>query len=611
MTDALKQFKGEPLASCGSGGEEFDGVPEIVLNRSKALARAISSMLKKPFRVAAGVPFVIKPTPNPELSDSDLEKIKTQLLDSVDMLTNLADIDPTLVDDATLHLKNTVLHDAELLSVRKAGKIQQRIADILLEAGFTNALFDLINHLSVQPFGVIKLETTVVKSPKWVGGRIVITDEVTKIVRSINPFDFYTSPRAKSVKLAPTTIERRTVTRSDLIDMIGAPGYWEDAILKVLETYPDGVHEPIDGDLEDDGSRDKGNFGLYDCLIMFDRIPASYLTTLGVAVEDAKMFYDVEVWTIGSFPISAELNTHPLGHRPYYGTSYSKSDTIYGDSPVTDVNQIQIILNALAKAIVRNAGLTSGFQGELDLSRIDKDDRDGERLDDLLIMRPNTIRPIPVPDRNQGQPAYKFYTLPFLGQQLMALVQAFSSYIYDVIGIPPMAFGAVDGMATAARSPTGVSMLLNQSVGTIKEALDNIEVDVIQPLVSDLLLDELLYGEDDDLKGDVKAYALGLSGLAEDDSKADKLPWLMQSLASIAGTANPDGSPIIPPDAMARVLFRAFKDAGVNTEGVFPDFDEMDALKQDAPSMGPVTQSSPVDGRTPQPAAAMVQQGGV
>jgi hypothetical protein len=601
MLNCVKQMKGESLISDVAP----DGVPDFVLNMSKAVGRSVGAMLKKPFSKTAGIPFLIKSTPLPELSTDAQQKVQNELIDNMDMLVKLAQLDPKMVDEASQEFTATAKAAEDSDAARRDAKLQEKISDITVQAGFLPALNEFLSTMAVFPYAVLKSEYIISKDAVWRDKKIEIVDNVVRKISNIDPFNFYPAPMAMSISAPSAVIERRTITRAGLVGMMNADNYDNDMILEVIEEYPDGHSEPVSLGTEEKGSRKKGTFGLYDVLIMHDFIPGDYLAGLNVDIVNEANFYDVEIWVIAEYPIKVMMNDHPLGHRPYYGTSFSKAkDSAYGDSPVTDMYQVQMMLNSLAKSLIRNVGLTAGVQGEVDVARLDDDTDD----DDVLLVTPNKMRRV-APDRyGNGQPAYKFYTLPYIGNQLMQLIDAFTGYIYEIIGIPRFAFGSTEGASTIGRTSSGVAMLLQQAAGTVYDALGNVEVDIIQPLINDLLLDELMNGDDDSIKGDAKVYALALSGLQEKDSKSDKLAWLMQSLSSVMPMTYQDGSPIIPKDAMAKLLYRAFKDAGVDTTGIFPNFDISDALSKDVSHASSPVASHQTDGRTPDNAAQVLEE---
>lgn len=597
MRDVVRQMKGKPLEDC-AGEDAQDDVPDIVINVTKAVVRGVTAMVKKPFSRTNGAPFTVKPTPIPSMSKETQMRVMEDILENADVIGSAAEVDQGLADSMIEGMKEAGLVAQQKEAERKAAKMQQRVADLAAEAGLMPALYKFITNFCQQPFAVLKVEYENKLKPTWDGETVAIEDKVALVIRNINPFNFYTSPGAVCIADSTTTIERRPIRRRDLLGMManaGTGGWQPEAIRQVVTDYPKGYSYPAESKTKDENKRDDGTYGIYDCLIMYDYISGTELQDMGVEVRDVADFYDCEVWCIGDWPIYLALNDHPLGHRPYYGTSFAVApDTVYGDTPATDMRQMQQIINALARALVRNIALTSSIQGEVDDDRVKVEDVS----DDITVIHPGQIRMVK-PDRNHGKPAYTFYQIPNISGQLSELINILSSYCYEIIGIPRFAFGQTQGLGTVGRTSGGVGMLMQQAANTVYDAIGNIEADVIEPMIADIMLKVMMDDDEDPaIKGDTQVYALALSGLVEKADQSDKLGWLMQSLASAMGQTYPDGKPIIPPDAFARLLYRAFKDAGISTDGLFPEFDVLDQLKKDVSQpQSPVAQA-PVDGRT-------------
>lgn len=611
MLNVVKQVEGKPL-DCE---DQPDGMPNLTLNISKAISRGVVSMIKRPFSKVNNRPFVIKPTPKAELSDVDRAEVGADVHAGLQEIDALATARPELVAEAAAQLNEATELQVQRLSLQKAQKMEDSIADALTEAELGKAIDDFIDTLSRFPFAVLKIEHRTQKVPRWTGDTVVVTDETVKKIVNINPFDFYPAPYARSIKDGSPTIERRRILASHLYQLRAVEGYNKEQIELVLEHYKTGLEEPIKSDIAETGDKQKGSYGFYDALIMYGFLDGQTCLDMDLQVVRADgtvggaeelQTYPVELWTIGNYTIKAVYNTHPMQSNPYFSTSFSKNtDNVYGDSPVTDLYTVQRICNSIITSLVRNLGVSSGVIGEVNLKHLDVavDDNREQYLKapiNQLIPVKSTV--------GQGH-AYHFHTIPNLTGELMGLLTAFTNYCYEILGVPRVAFGQTEGMGAVGRTSAGVAMVMKQASGTIYDCLTNIEQTIIAPLVQDFLLDELLNGEDRSIKGDVKAHAVGLSGILEKESQADKLNWLLQSLTSIMAIKDEAGKPIIPPEAPARVLYTMFKEAGISTEGLFPDFGLADALKHDtAQSTSPVPTITP-DGRTGGLATEVLQNG--
>lgn len=159
---------------------------------------------------------------------------------------------------------------------------------------------------------------------------------------------------------------------------------------------------------------------------------------------------------------------------------------------------------------------------------------------------------------------------------------------------------------------------MNQASKAIKNAMTELESGLIEPMVNKFILFNQINSDNPEIRGDVRAYAKGVSGLIEKEGKIEDLQWGLQSIAALAGTTDPaTGQSVIPPLAPARLLYEIFKLKGISTTGIFPDFDAQEAMQEDlgdlAPGAAP-TANMPLndpaslptlDGRSPDAAAAI------
>ena len=117
---------------------------------------------------------------------------------------------------------------------------------------------------------------------------------------------------------------------------------------------------------------------------------------------------------------------------------------------------------------------------------------------------------------------------------------------------------------------------------------------------------------DTTIKGDIRVHARGVSGIVEKENQESKLQWALQSLAPYMQVIDPQTQqPIIPPRAIQLLLYQIFKSSGINTEGIFPDFELEAALSQDIRGLNPMYQGGTIDGRNASAGQAIANQNGL
>lgn len=624
LMDCLALVRGEDLgAGCSPDMIDDDNamaVPSITLNVVRPIIRGCAAMMKKPLSNAKEKPWELRSTPKPELDEGTQQALKDTLMQNINGLVQMGAQDPGAVPAFAEQLKEALLLEQQKKATTAAEQLTPRLADRLQEAGWSDFFMNFLRHLAMYPYAVGKIENVSVPTRRFVDGRLTISNKVQKRISNVSPFDFYWMEGSTTVNDGEAVIQRKRLNRIDMIRMRDVDGYDTKAIDKLLSTRKTGVVEPImETDSSQDGADDEGTSGMYDLLGYFGFVPGELLVGRADNInEDA--IYEVELWCCSDICLFAYLHTEAGYQRPFYKASFEEiPDEFVGECPTTDVKSTQLMINSCARALVRNMGLSSGPIGEVEEERVQDDD-----APEVLI--PGTIRVVSK-DRSHGKSAYTFHTVPSISNELMGLLKQFVEYSYEVLGIPRMAFGSPTGLGTVGRTSGGVSMLMNQASNSIYDALESVERHIVQPIVQHFLEDLAI--NDPEVKiGDVNVYPVGLSGLVEKETRSDKLQWALQSLAPYMAIVNAQGQPMIPPDAPLRLLYKLFKDAGIPTEGLFPDYDLESTLAgmgvntsqgapQGAPPPMPPTQgapspipTAPLDGRSGAAAATIEQMNG-
>lgn len=481
------------------------------------------------------------------------------------------------------------------------------VQDNLRDAGWTKEFGDFLYNFTIYPTAFMKAPTVSIQKVKeWSGDRMVIREKLVRGVENISPFDIYPAPHTKSLDSAEYIIERRKVSKSELIDLFATPGFDAKGIEAVYNEYPGGFIEPYEDSPHGDevsieslpGSEDGTDAqGFYDTLGFYGAIRGDILKAFGVFVEDENLMYEAEVWVIDDIVIKAKLNPDPLGRRPFFCASFEPiPGTVWGESPVSRLSSIHKICHATVKAMIVNMEYSSGIQGEVDPERLIQDDSDPR------ILPMNSLQLVNHDPRYGNGPVYRFYQVPNIVPQLMDTLQQFQQQAYELIGIPRVAFGSSENLGTVGRTSGGVAMILNQASKSVKFALRIVEEQIIEPVIQSFIDYNLMTSTDPTIKGDIRVYARGVSGIVEKESKEQKLEWVIQSISGWVGQVDETGQPIVPASAIRRLLSQLFKSAGVDTDGIFPDEKLEQALSGvNNPTTNPLVKGS-LDGRS---AAAM------
>lgn len=611
LLDCLRQVRGELLAC-----ETLDPDIDVNFNITSPIVKGIVGLIRDVFSNSIETPFTIKATPQPDLNDEMTRNVMGAVMEQ---LRSMPMMTPEMLEQALAEqgqmLKNAAMQEQQKLANIAADRMNTLIQDRLRDADWLRQFGDFIYNFVVYPTAIIKTPAVSMKPwKKWNGQRMVVDHKLVRGVENISPFDFYPAPNAQTVQDAEYVIEVRKCSRSELVGYYTAPGYDREGIRQVLSEMPTGYLEPREDGKDHNPEVDTAEYhigleddaqGFYDCVGFYGAIRGELLEEFGVEVGDPDLSYEAEIWTVRDIVIKAVLNPDITGQRPFYAASFEPiPGAFWGECPVTRLRDVQRVCTATIVSMVRNMGLASGVLGEVESDRVIDDE-------EVNVILPNTIREVKSVMGMQGR-AYNFYTVPDISQQLLSVFERFMQYGYETIGIPRVAFGSTENIGTLGRTSGGVAMVLNQASKSVKFALRVLEENVIEPVVQSYIDYELMYSMDTTIKGDIRVHARGVSGIVEKENQESKLQWALQSLAPYMQVIDPQTQqPIIPARAIQLLLYQIFKSSGINTEGIFPDFELEAALSQDIRGLNPMYQGGTIDGRNASAGQAIANQNGL
>ena len=611
LLDCLRQVRGELLAC-----ETIDPDIDVNFNITSPIVKGIVGLIRDVFSNSIETPFVVKSTPQPDLNEAMSRNVMAAV---VEQLRSMPMMTPDMIEQAMAEqgqmLKNAAMQEQQKLANIAADRMNTLVQDRLRDADWLRQFGDFIYNFVVYPTAIIKTPAISVKPWKrWNGQRLVVEHKLVRGVENISPFDFYPAPNAQNVQDAEYVIELRKCSRSELVGYYTAPGFDQAGIKQVLTDKPSGYLEPREDGKDHNPEVDTDNYaigleddaqGFYDCVGFYGSIRGELLEEFGIQVGDSDLSYEAEIWTVNDIVIKAVLNPDITGQRPFYAASFEPiPGAFWGECPVTRLKDVQRVCTATIVGMVRNMGLSSGVLGEVESDRVIDDE-------DVNVILPNTIREVKSIIGTQGR-AYNFYTVPDISGQLLNVFERFMQYGYETIGIPRVAFGSTENIGTLGRTSGGVAMVLNQASKSVKFALRVLEENIIEPVVQSYIDYELMYSLDTTIKGDIRVHARGVSGIVEKETQESKLQWALQSLAPYMQVIDPQTQqPIIPAKAVQLLLYQIFKSSGINTEGIFPNFEFEAAVSQDMLGLNPMYQGGTIDGRNANAGQAIANQNGL
>lgn len=581
------------------------GGSEIYVMLTATKCRALEAWINDTLRPVGQRPWIITPTPVASLPPNIEAKIKAatdavfeQVLAQLQVMNVPLD-DENLAEEMRVYEAETrdkMMRDMQDEAKRRADRMALKIDDQLTEGGWHAAFWAVVHDMVTLKAGILK--GPVIrrrKVYKWAEAdegqwEIQATDTLVPEYDRVSPFDFY--PAADSTGQGDgDTFERHHLTRSDLVAMIGVPGYDEDAIRAALAEYGSGGKREI---LPTDSERAMLERGQTDCLLGSDKIeswefwgavPGRLLKEWGMEGDlDDDLEYEVNAWMVGNHAIRAIVNPDKLGRKPYSIDSFERvPGSVWGKGVPELMADIQDVCNAIARAIVNNVGLASGPQVEVNKDRC----KDSEEIWPWKIWQATN-------QQMAESPAVRFFQPQLVVDQLLRVFTHFSMAADDQTGIPRWSHGNTN-IGGAGETSSGLSMLMTAAARGVKEVISHLDK-MISDTIKRTYDYNMLYDPDPTIKGDAQIVARASEGLMAKEQK------LVRTNEFLQLTANPVDIQILGVKARMKLLRDAAALLDLDIEDELPSSDseiaELIAAFKQMQMQGAAGQPA-ADGQTP------------
>jgi len=478
-------------------------------------------------------------------------------------------------------IKDKTMKEKKKLAKEDARRMELHIDDQLTEGNYYGALSEFLTDLSTFPTAFLK--GPIVKRKKqltWTqdqNGDWVPAVEIKSIreYTRVSGYDIYPSPGAKTIQDG-SLHERARLRMMDLEDMIGVPGFKDDAIAAVLDEYESGglrqwlTIDQERADIEDRPNEIEDPNPLLDCVIFWGPVRGKLLRQWGMdpsKIPDPVRSYQVTCWLIGSWVVMARLNPHPLNTRPYYAASFeSVNDNIWGRSPIELFADCQDMCNACARAISNNLGIASGPLVEYYKNRL-APGFDFQTIEPWMI--------IPTEDDGNGanNPAVNFWQADDRSAALLKVFEFFFQQASEQSGIPAYIYGNQD-VGGAGKTASGLSMLMNAANKTLVGVITHIDEKVISASIKEHWIHVMLYDKDVEKSGDINVVARASQHLVIEEQLQ------LRRTEMLEATNNDWDREIIGNKGRAKMLQEAFESLKLDADGIVPEPEELDQIAE-------------------------------
>lgn len=508
----------------------------VVVNLT-ALKTGIANAYLNDALVSGGaeLPWVIMPTPRPDISLSS----KDELLGKLRMLLFEGQIpNPDVLVELTRQAKNFLARREKERAEKSCAEMTHLIEDQCTEGGFSRALSDFLQYFTPYPFGVFS-GPYVVRAPKLVWGekKPRLSTEIYPIFKAVSPFDFCYSPDSPDTQRGTCVFTRELWTRKELLDAAKLPTYITDNVIDLLKECDHNEafslrwlsHAP------DAPNRDinlwTSNVRPIEVLHHYGLMSGRELGQYGFTDLTNTEFYNCEIVMAGYRIIMVKVLRDPrMQTRPIYTASFYRTggDKIAGDGIAQRLRDIERAYLANLRYLIRNGHYASAPLCEADYTRLAKYMGDT----DLGAVVPGLMYMVDTNAANNNQPALRFTSIPANMGGYVQLLEMFMQLADRVTNIPAQLHGEAVGSG-AMRTFRGMSALQGNATKALHAAVDNLTRGVFEPLGNLLYNTNMLYSPDQEVKGDTQIMVKGAEGLLHKEMEKQSAMEILQVIGGV------------------------------------------------------------------------------
>lgn len=492
-----------------------------------------------------------------------------------------------------LRVRDVVKATMELAN-KKAEAMQREIDDQLVECEYNGELRKVIHDAAVLGTGVIKGPIVTNRTRKaWqpitdASGQTV---HQVEIVKEVSPASFRVDPRnvwpdpgcGETVHNGKGIYEREQLTAKQIRDLAKQPGFMKGQLRKVLEEGP--KQSATLRELTDEDQRDTARL-TYEMWTYWGEVEHDDLESAGVPIGEKDELRSISacVVMINNTVVKAFMNPLEGGDLPYDFYVWEKvAGSVWGYGIPYLMRAQQRVLNAAWRQMMDNAGVSSGPQ---------------------IVVKPTSIQPA---DKQWQLSARKiwyatddvddvskaFSTFEFNSHQgeLASIIKMATELADAETGVPTIMQGE---KGAAPDTVGGMQLLMTSANVVLRRLVKQFDDMVTKPHIHRYYDYNMMYNEDEEVKGDFSIDARGSSALVVRDIQNQSF------LNLLAAGANPVYGMYLDTQ---KLFEKALQAQHIDPADVFKPEEEIEQIKE-------AQKQAAAQGPAPDPALAVAQMRG-
>lgn len=462
----------------------------------------------------------------------------------------------------------------------KALAMQTEIDDQLNECDYNSELRKVIHDAAVLGTGVIKgpvVTNRVRQAWQPITDPMGQTIHQIEIVEELSPASFRVDPRnvfpdpacGEDVHDGKGIYERQQLTAKQVRDLAKQPGYMKDQLRKVLEEGP--KRSAMMTELRDEEQRDQAR-ETYEMWEYWGEVDHDDLEAAGVEVGEKDELRSVTacVVMINNTVVKAYMNPLDTGDLPYDFYVWEKvAGSCWGYGIPRLMRSQQRVLNAAWRQLMDNAGVSSGPQ---------------------IVMKPSLIQPadkrwelsarkiwFATDDMDDVRKSFATFEFSSHQQELAGIIEMATQLADAETGVPQLLQGE---QGAAPDTVGGMTMLMNSANVVLRRLVKQFDDMITRPHIRRYYDFNMLYSEDEEIKGDFSVDARGSSALLVRDVQNQAF------LNLLAAGANPVYGEFLD---NKKLFEKALQAQHIDPAEVFKSDEEIEQAKEAAAQQQPPT----------------------
>lgn len=400
---------------------------------------------------------------------------------------------------------------------RAAAGAQTWIDDKLQECDFPGQLRAVVDEASLLGTGVMRGPVpSIRRTIKVEAGKIVVLEELVPQSKKVSVWNCYPDPACgDNIHNGQFFVEHDQFVEKQVRDLVDQPDYDTEALLKVLEEGPRGGGTDsmalAPHDSTDPAAERYHVWYYYGFLELAEALALNCQCSAEDALADVGV--PVVVTMINDTPVKAHLNQMVDGRFPYDFMCWQKiAGSPFGIGIARQIRSCQAILNAHVRAMMENAGLSTGPQIVIARGAVTPADGSWEITPrKVWLLKADA-------DIQDVNSAINAFQIPSVQAELLAAIDFALKMAENVTGLPILLQGQ-QGPNGVPETVGGMQILVANASSLLRRMARIFDDSMIKPHIQSYYTYLMTYADDPSIKGDFKVVAHGSSSLVARDQR--------------------------------------------------------------------------------------------